>query len=473
MSRKMKICMIAVMLFVCAAMAAAFAENYATSGNGSDSTCFFVISNGNASVKLRQTEGMCHELSYTHLIDGIQGDEEEWGKYHIYVSTPNGSTYVEDWDKTFNGDSYTVYLSGTGTYLILVVPYTAGEMTESWTLDKFLGWTTEPYWWVDETSNCYTQTSLTASIYVQQIDSDTGAVLSSRTETVKNGNNTVYAGSAPAEYDLISKSGINVYVDNNGRPDQNSIAFYYQRKAPASATVTVYCYDTDGNYLKSYTETITSSERIYPHSINGYYSPNSSEYISFSNGNCSPSSVNFYYQPYTPSSGSSGSSTGGQLVQPYTWDTQFRSGTTGPETYNENRYKKLGNLWDDDYRTSFDWLIWNSERHDDIPELTAYFSNATVSSIRIRNGFLKNANDYYQYARASGLTIRVYDSYGGCCSTSISIPDEYTTNYRQFSLGGTYANVSRIEIWLDSFNYNKSADSDHKYVIHIADVQFY
>ena len=72
MSRKMKICMIAVMLFVCAAMADAFAENYATSGNGSDSTCFFVISNGNASVKLRQMEGTCHELSYTHLIDGIQ-----------------------------------------------------------------------------------------------------------------------------------------------------------------------------------------------------------------------------------------------------------------------------------------------------------------------------------------------------------------------------------------------------------------
>ena len=108
---------------------------------------------------MRQNEGTCYELSYTHLIDGVNGVEEEWGKYKIYITTPNGCKYKEKWDKTFRGGSYKIDLDERGTYKIKVVPYTAMEMTESWTLDQFLSWTTVPTWWVYETNRCYAKTS--------------------------------------------------------------------------------------------------------------------------------------------------------------------------------------------------------------------------------------------------------------------------------------------------------------------------
>ena len=112
---------------------------YTASGNGEDTSIFYVQSNGNAKITFKQEEGLCRELSYTHLIDGLQGDEEEWGKYHIYVTKTNGGGSVENWDKTRRGSTYELKLQSAGLYEIKVVPYTAYEMTESWTLDKFSG----------------------------------------------------------------------------------------------------------------------------------------------------------------------------------------------------------------------------------------------------------------------------------------------------------------------------------------------
>ncbi|MBR3741251.1 MAG: hypothetical protein IKN04_12490 [Clostridia bacterium] len=127
---------------------------YTASGNGEDTSIFYVQSNGNAKITFKQEEGLCRELSYTHLIDGLQGDEEEWGKYHIYVTKTNGGGSVENWDKTRRGSTYELKLQSAGLYEIKVVPYTAYEMTESWTLDKFLWWTQPPQWWVDNLINC-------------------------------------------------------------------------------------------------------------------------------------------------------------------------------------------------------------------------------------------------------------------------------------------------------------------------------
>ena len=161
----------------------------------------------------------------------------------------------------------------------------------------------------------------------------------------------------------------------------------------------------------------------------------------------------------------------GYTVRPYQWDTQFRKGNLSP--YNDKRYLRLGNIDDDDYMTSFDWLVWSGDRTDDIPELTAYFRGDTVSSVGIRNGYLRSESEYYLYARASGLIVKIYDRYGGQYSARLSIPDEYTTDYRVFSLGRTYTNVTRIEFWLDTYRSNQSADLNHRNVLHIADIRFY
>ena len=231
------------------------------------------------------------------------------------------------------------------------------------------------------------------------------------------------------------------------------------------ATITVRCFDPYGNMLASYGVSITADETIYPVGIAGYHCYSSRTVYYYSGGYCSDPVIDFYYEP--------DGSGYGWAVYPYMWDTQFKPGTTDPDKYNEKRVDRLGNVSDDNYRTSFDWLVWGSERKDDIPELTAYFDRQTISSIGIRNGYLNSMSEYYQYARASILRVTIYDCWGQSWETMIYIPDEYTTSYRTFPLGATYSDVTRVDIWLDSYTRNDEADNNHKNVIHIADIQFY
>ena len=130
-------------------------------------------------------------------------------------------------------------------------------------------------------------------------------------------------------------------------------------------------------------------------------------------------------------------------------------------------------LCDDDYKTSFNWLYYRSEASDTIPELTAYFNGETISSIGIRNGFLRNSYEYDQYAKPRNMTLDIFDTAGTRYTVEISIPEGYSTDYRFISLGAVYQNVSRIEFWVSSIQANSSADSEHKYIVHIADIQFY
>ena len=117
-----------------------------TSGNGEEISIFQVaVRSAPATITFYQDEGLCYEDSYTHYFDGRAGQEEEWGKYHIYYKV-NGRTRHVDWDKTRNGGSFNLYLNETGTYFIWVVPFTAQEMTDSWTLDTFISWNKAPSW---------------------------------------------------------------------------------------------------------------------------------------------------------------------------------------------------------------------------------------------------------------------------------------------------------------------------------------
>lgn len=160
-----------------------------------------------------------------------------------------------------------------------------------------------------------------------------------------------------------------------------------------------------------------------------------------------------------------------KVVYPSDWDTQFKPGTTEKE-YNFEQYKKLHRIDDDNISTMFDWLILFKERTDDIPELTAYFDGKAIGSIGIRNGNLKSAQEYYYYSRATRLTARIYTR-EGVDRVQINIPDIYTTDYQTFSLGKVYTNVNKIELWLDDFNYDENNTKAGRYIIYIADIQFY
>ena len=122
------------------------------SGNGKEVSIFqAAVRSAPATIYFYQDEGLCYEDSYTHYFDGRAGKEEEWGKYHIYYKI-NGCTRHVDWDKTRNGGSFELYLNETGTYIIWVVPFTAQEMTDSWTLDTFISWNKAPSWWIGYSS---------------------------------------------------------------------------------------------------------------------------------------------------------------------------------------------------------------------------------------------------------------------------------------------------------------------------------
>lgn len=124
-------------------------------GNGEEISIFQVaVTKAPATISFAQEEGLCYEASYTHYFDGKDGLEEEWGKYHVYYRLKDGGRVsCKDWDKTRKGGKFDLYLNQTGVYYVWVVPYTAQEMTDSWTLDTFKSWNRTPRWWIEGTSN--------------------------------------------------------------------------------------------------------------------------------------------------------------------------------------------------------------------------------------------------------------------------------------------------------------------------------
>ena len=403
MTKKINILLLAVMMLFLVCQTA-YADTYATYGDGCTTVSFYVESFGSAKLVFQQNPGECQEFTYNllNILDGILGNCEEWGKYHIDITTPYGSCYREDWDKTYRGGNFEVKLDYAGIYSIQITPFTISEMTDSWSIDIFAGWTKQPNWWIYSQSNC------------------------------------------------------NVYTSN---------------PSPQNGSVTIYCYDQDGAYLDARSETITTSGYINPPSIPGYTSTSSKQYVTLDthNGNCDPSYLDFYYKK-NESSNSQSSVSSGQTIYPYNWDTQFKPALNSG--LNSDQYRNLNNLSDDNRNTTFWWVIWKNERTDSYPEITAYFNNAEISSVGIRNG---NPNNYYGYARAKRFRVEIYTNNGSYAgSTYIYLNDQNSSSYQIMSLGRTYYNVTQMDFYLDGgANEGFYEGSSERYYIHIADIQFY
>ena len=369
-----------------------------------------------------------------------------------------------------------------------------------------------------------------ATVSVSCVD-DSGAWLNSYTETITE-SKTIYP-KAISGYDIAS--GGQYITFSNGTCSPNSVTFKYQ-KIRNPATLTVNCYDENGTFIKSYTETLTASKTVNPQAISGYNIASEGQYVSYSDGTCSPASISFSYKKipapatltircidnngnvirtdkesitanktitppvitgYTALSPSQqvtysdgkcspaqidfqyqiGSSvkpgTNPRMAYPASWDTQFKPGTaTHNDGSNADRIQRIANLYDDDASTSFFWMIYTREMQDNIPEFTAYFNGDSISGIGIRNGNLKSSNAFKQYARPKMMDVRIYDASGNVYKTTLTIPDGYSKDYREFSFGTTYTNVSRVEICFTekSYFYYGSAQTN---VCHIADIAFF
>ncbi len=247
-------------------------------------------------------------------------------------------------------------------------------------------------------------------VEVLQIDDNTGDVLSFRYQTVYYGTNVIYAGKAPAGYELVSSNECYVTMDEYGNVSDTTVIFEYHNKSIP--------YDIHRGELD-----VSSSQ-----------------------------------------TGGSNNSQGG-YVSHSGWDTQFRDGMS--KNY-PDLYLTLPYLYDGNLNTRFAYTIWKSEREDAIPEVTAFFNYATIGSIGIVNGHISTSSLYYQHARARNVTARIYTS-NGCYESHFTIPDTYTQNYQWFSLGGSFSNVTQIDLFFEDYYIGQDST---KYEMNITDISF-
>ena len=304
-----------------------------------------------------------------------------------------------------------------------------------------------------------------ATLNIDCYDSN-GNYIRSYTETL-TASKTVYP-QAISGYNIASAGQYVEYSDGTCSPA--AISFSYT-KIPTPASVTIRCIDNNGNVIRTTTETVTANRTITPPTISGYTALSSSQQVTYSDGTCSPSQIDFQYQigsSVTPG-------TNPRAAYPASWDTQFKPGTaTAHDGANAVRVDKLPNVYDEDASTSFFWVIWNSEMSDNTPELTAYFNGDTISSIGIRNGKTTSNKSYNKYARPKELTINIYDNSGNVYTAVIAIPDGFSQDYKEFSLGGTFTDVNRAEIFVSGIKYGDgSGDASDKNTLHISDIIFY
>lgn len=158
----------------------------------------------------------------------------------------------------------------------------------------------------------------------------------------------------------------------------------------------------------------------------------------------------------------------GGVIFPAWSDTQFRPETCKNEL-NQNRYEKLPALTDDNSETRFQWYIYNSEYHDEIPEFTFYFDNQTVTGIGLRNGWNASETRFYKNAWLYKFHLMIYTADGGCYREDIRLKDYFVRDYQDLLFSASYQNVQRIEMFVDSYK----TGTEEKYACYLTDVRFF
>lgn len=157
------------------------------------------------------------------------------------------------------------------------------------------------------------------------------------------------------------------------------------------------------------------------------------------------------------------------VVYPSDYDTQFKPGTAkNPD--NEKRYENLFKIMDDDVKTSFLWLIYQSEYKDEVPDFSFSFPGSSISSIGIRNGYLQGSWDNYEEnARVYKFDVVITDASGRQYTETIKLNDTYTKEYQMLDLSRTYTDVVSIDLSTVEVKIGKKST----YSCYLTDVQFY
>ena len=435
-----------------------------TYGDDGDTSVFYVISNGNCELYLSQNKGTCYELSYTQLINGLNGEATEWGKYHIYCSKlSNATSYHYDWDDTYWNGNYTVNLPESGLYKVEVVPYGRNEM--GYLIDVFNGWKDYPYWWVNGCSGgSYQQENpCKNNIYVEYRTTD-GSFLSSEYLTKAPGTYNISATNFGG-MEISGNSSYTVTVNEYGIANRSTLTFFYKSQKASSGSVTIHCY-CGSTLISSRTEVVYNSGYIYAPEIYGYTARNNSEYVNWDGYSVNPGTLQFYYDEVRRDTPPAPSPTG-RIVKPYLVETQFCP-QYSTHSNNSKLSSKLSRLNDGSTDTKFNWYIVKSERTDNIPEFTFYFNNETVSGIKIINGDIRGSSYFERGAKYNCIRFVVYDQSGA--HTEYVYPStSYITGYQTLNFSKTYSNVYRIEFWHEDADLGSG---DYLYELTITDLQF-
>ena len=321
--------------------------------------------------------------------------------------------------------------------------------------------------------NTPTPTPVSATCRVYYRDAS-GNLIDSKTVTCGQGVNTITAPSTlqSGKYTLSSPATQTVTLYSNGTMSPSSVTFYYSKVPDATATITIRQVDVDtGAVLSTRYETLSvGTHTVYAGSTpSGYkaYSSTSTTVTVYSDGSVSKGLVTFQYRkqnpvtaaptPYNPPAPAA------NQVIPTGWDTQF-----GPESKNPTGRDTLHRLYDGDPTTNFFYYMYDSEKADDIPEFTAYFDGATVSYLGLINGLTDWKNN--NVAKPAQLSVRIYNDQGSFVQV-IEPSLGGNSNMQMYSLGGTYENVTKIEIFVRLVRLGQ--ESATKYEVHITEIAFY
>lgn len=143
----------------------------------------------------------------------------------------------------------------------------------------------------------------------------------------------------------------------------------------------------------------------------------------------------------------------------------------------QNNAEKIPNMLDDETPTSYYYTVWNSERTDDIPEVTFNFGGVTLGSIWVRNGDCESEQHYWEDARPHIVTVRVYTGDIGYTDIMyemddiydpVTVDDYWHEGYQRMALPAIFENTTRVDLFIQQWKNG----SENTYNINITDIVF-
>jgi len=163
-------------------------------------------------------------------------------------------------------------------------------------------------------------------------------------------------------------------------------------------------------------------------------------------------------------------------AQPYRWDAQVRY---NGDTMTWHIDKGL----DGNRATLMEHACWNDESLDDIPELSFYFSGATIQDVWYRNALDSNDPTYTDYARLYRIEIVVWvgdnpEPYGpyifrklpDTCDPSV-VNGDWINGYYRLGLPKQFTNVTQVDLYIKGWYPGEGARKT-KYWMQFSDIAF-